>query len=137
MSVCSSEPYNWIKLPINNIPISIIFKFLRLKEDSICGHKLSFCIFQYTSTATCLALPLLTEVKTQTHPPHSFLKRWKPGVHQSPPMTDQLKIVGLWSPQVPRTLLLIPLAASHLLTTRSHHGWTTGTAKDTSKPPNH
>ena len=102
-----------------------------------CGHKLSFCIFQCTSTAICLNFPLLTEAKTQTHP-LSFLRHWNPGVHQVPQWLTNSKKIGLCTPHIPGNYAP---DSSHCQSITDQQNPSMdglqGLPEDTSKSPNH
>lgn len=119
-TLCDTESYT------GSVPNILYFYFLSSSKHSGWGvttspvHQLSFCAFWCTSRAIHMALPLLTKMKTQTHCPHPLLGHWK--LDMDPPVADQLRTVGLCSPRVPSpgTMPLIPLAANHLLTRRSH-----------------
>ena len=110
-------------LPINNIPIFYCLQSAQAEggQDLVCINWASACFSAHPGQPTWPSL-FWQRWKLKLTLPHPLLRHWKPGVHQVLQwLTNSGKLIsGHVRSQIPGTMPLIPLAANHSLTSRSH-----------------
>lgn len=138
-TLCNSESHTGPVPSIRHFYFLLSSKHSGWEVTTFHVRKQNFCIFQCTSRAIYMALPLVTERKTQTHPPHLLLGPWKPGVHQVPQWQTNsgLLICGHLRPRSLGPYLWFLLLPVICWAAEATHGWTTGTARGHFKVPNY